>query len=197
MMTKRGLEHPILLSDLAHVYMAMERYMEAEPLLKRVLEYEEKTFGPNSFYAGEAASGLAVLYWKQRRYTEAQLLFDRAVSIMEANEQYSVTYLVPLLTSLTAFYIEQGARDKALASARRASDIVTRKMEWPDEQPGSARPDLVETIFGLGHSVRTKIPLTLLYQPGCGGGARTSRTAGATDPGDLRRCPVDRSNPSW
>ena len=63
------------LNILAVLYMAQDRYAEAEPLLKRSLAAFEKALGPNHPEAANVRNNLAALYRDQGRYTDAEAPF--------------------------------------------------------------------------------------------------------------------------
>ena len=56
---------------------------EAIPIGKRALELAEKTFGPNHTNVAKSLDTLALLYWNQRKYAEAESLYKRSLAIRE------------------------------------------------------------------------------------------------------------------
>ncbi len=81
-----GPDHPTTLVSmfyLAHVYMALNRYGEAEPLLLRAMTGQELALGPEDPSTLLSAQSLANLYIAQSRYTAAEPLLLRAVRGLE------------------------------------------------------------------------------------------------------------------
>ena len=55
------------------------KYDKAEPLLLRVIEIWKETLGPEHPFLGMTMINLAVLYSAERRYAEAEPLFQSAI----------------------------------------------------------------------------------------------------------------------
>jgi tetratricopeptide (TPR) repeat protein len=72
-----------IVANLASLYQAQGRYGEAERLLKRVLEAEERVFGKEHPSTLISVNNLAELYRIQGRYGEAEPLFKRALEAKE------------------------------------------------------------------------------------------------------------------
>ena len=71
------------LSNLAALFQAQGRYLEAEPPLKRALAIREKALGPEHPDLTTSLNNLASLYRAQDRYAEAEPVFQRALVIRE------------------------------------------------------------------------------------------------------------------
>jgi tetratricopeptide (TPR) repeat protein len=88
-------DHPqigLALKGLAEVYLAQRRYAEAEPLLMRALEIQEKALGPDHSQVATILLDYASLLRKQHRQREAATLQKRAKNIMKAfsNEEQDI-----------------------------------------------------------------------------------------------------------
>ena len=70
----------ISLNNLAQLYQAQEQYAQAEPLLKRALEFG-KGAGTQSSQVAMSLNNLALLYTAQKQYSEAEPLFKRVFAI--------------------------------------------------------------------------------------------------------------------
>jgi esterase/lipase superfamily enzyme len=70
------------LTTLAELYIAQNRYADAEPLLKRVLAIREKA-SPDSPEVADALYALASLYKKQGRAAEAEPLLRRSAALSD------------------------------------------------------------------------------------------------------------------
>jgi tetratricopeptide (TPR) repeat protein len=66
---------------LAKLYQDQRKYEEAEPLLKRALQINEKRLGPEHPNTATSLNNLALLYQAQGKYEEAEPLLKRALQI--------------------------------------------------------------------------------------------------------------------
>ena len=73
------------LGGLGATLVDLGEFARAQPVLRRSLALFEKTTGPNSIEAGEAANNLAMAYRKNGDLTQAQALQERALRLMENN----------------------------------------------------------------------------------------------------------------
>lgn len=71
--------------DAANVAVAVIRLAEAESLMRRALEIDEASFGPNQPSVARDLDNLALLLHATSRSAEAELLMRRAVKIVEAS----------------------------------------------------------------------------------------------------------------
>jgi tetratricopeptide (TPR) repeat protein len=81
-----GPDHPDVaqsLNDLANLYRAQGRYVEAEWPHTRTLAIREKALGPDHPEVPESLDHLAAVYRDQGRHQEAEPLLSRALSIAE------------------------------------------------------------------------------------------------------------------
>jgi tetratricopeptide (TPR) repeat protein len=73
----------IVLGNLAELYSAQGRHAEAEPLMRRALAIDEKSFGPDHPNVAVALNNLAVLLHVTNRLVEAEPLMRRALAIFQ------------------------------------------------------------------------------------------------------------------
>jgi tetratricopeptide (TPR) repeat protein len=62
---------------------ALEHYGEAEPLLQRALEFQEKHLGPDHINTALVLTQLASVYVQQDKLADAEPLYARAIAIQE------------------------------------------------------------------------------------------------------------------
>ena len=79
-----GTDNPaLLLSLVAHFFNARAEYIAAEPLMRRALAIDEKSFGPDHPKVGIRLNNLAQLLQATNRLAEAEPLMRRALAIDE------------------------------------------------------------------------------------------------------------------
>jgi tetratricopeptide (TPR) repeat protein len=104
-----------VLGGLGATLVDLGEFARAQPVLRRSFALFEKTAGPDSIEAGEAANNLAMVYRKNGDLAQAQLQLERALPLMEK-------YL--------------GGRSPALAMAFKNMFIVlAEQKEWEDAEP--------------------------------------------------------------
>jgi tetratricopeptide (TPR) repeat protein len=72
-----------VLNNLAQLLQATNRLGEAEPLMRRALEIDEKSYGPEHPRVAIDLNNLAGLFYKTNRMAEAEPLYRRALAIHE------------------------------------------------------------------------------------------------------------------
>jgi tetratricopeptide (TPR) repeat protein len=75
----------IVLNNLAELYHATNRFEKAEPLMKRALDIDENSYGPDHPDVARDLNNLAALYQATNRLEEAELLMSRAFEICSAS----------------------------------------------------------------------------------------------------------------
>ena len=75
----------IRLNNLAHLYQHTNRLDEAEPLMERVVNIFETSYGKDHSQVAVALNNLAQLYQATNRLDEAEPLMVRAVAIFTAS----------------------------------------------------------------------------------------------------------------
>jgi CHAT domain-containing protein len=76
-------EYALALNNLAHLLQTTGRFIEAEPLMRRVLAINEKILGPDHATVATALNNLALLLQNTNRLAEAEPLYRRALAIDE------------------------------------------------------------------------------------------------------------------
>jgi tetratricopeptide (TPR) repeat protein len=71
------------LNGLALTYQSLARYIDAEPLLRRAIEIDEKVLGKDHPNVARDYNNLAVLLRDQGKYDQAEPLYRRAIEISE------------------------------------------------------------------------------------------------------------------
>ena len=132
-----GLEDPRLatsLNNLALLYEAQGKYVEAEPLYKRALAIDEKAVGPEHPEVATILDNLASLYDAQGRYAEAEPLHKRALAIAEKALGSEHPDTATSLNNLALLYQDQGKYAEAEPLHERALAIVEKALgpEHPD-----------------------------------------------------------------
>jgi tetratricopeptide (TPR) repeat protein len=72
-----------VLGGLGATLVDLGEFARAQPVLRRSLALFEKTAGPDSIEAGEAANNLAMVYRKNGDLAQAQMQLERALPLME------------------------------------------------------------------------------------------------------------------
>ena len=70
-------------ASLGSIYISVDRFGEAEPLLKQAIEIDRRLFGPDAPQTARHAVALAKLYSMQQRLKEAEELLTHAQPIVE------------------------------------------------------------------------------------------------------------------
>jgi CHAT domain-containing protein len=73
----------VALNNLAALYSDQARYGDAAPLLRRALDIDEKTFGPEHPAVAARLNSLGEDYFHQGRYADAEPLLRRALALRE------------------------------------------------------------------------------------------------------------------
>ena len=120
---------PASLNNLARLYHAQGRYVEAEPLYKRALAIKEKALRPEHLRVAASLLGLAALYQAQDRYAEAEPLFKRALAIMEKALGQEHPHLATSLENYAPLLRNTGRTTEATKMELRAKAIRAKHAE--------------------------------------------------------------------
>jgi tetratricopeptide (TPR) repeat protein len=116
------------LSDAGEVYQQVKRYGDAEKQYRRALALAERLAGPDGFDAARMQTGLGRALAGQRRWPEAEALFQHSFKIRERLYGANDADLQPFLEDLARLYRDSGrdaearridARIRALKPAKR------------------------------------------------------------------------------
>jgi tetratricopeptide (TPR) repeat protein len=127
------------LGNLAQVYVAQSRYMDAAPLFKQAIDLANKTLGEFNMFSPMLHSGLGNLYLKMRNYQDAEQSFKTAISIADKLPSQNNIYLIISLESLANFYKDRGQYDDAITDYLRA---IAVQSSWVNGEAFS-RSDIV------------------------------------------------------
>ena len=100
---KYGTEHPryaIALKALANIFQNIDRIEEAESLMRRALEIDERSFGPEHPDVAEDLRDLSVILRNLNRVGETEALLNRSLAIEEKYFGPQHPMLIPTLTEL-------------------------------------------------------------------------------------------------
>ena len=122
---------------------ALARYGEAESLLKRAVDLNERHLGPNHYEVATNLVNLADVAWAGARYLEAERLLRRAFTIYDVNRSQPPSVAI---SGLGLVYPELG----------RFSDSETmfREAVAMDHRPGANQAQLAKELSNLGIAYR-------------------------------------------
>jgi CHAT domain-containing protein len=132
----------IRMSNLANFLGEQGRYAEAEPLLRRVLEHQERALGKDHPDTLGTVNDLAVLYQMQDRYAEAALHFQRALKGSERAVGKGHPTTLTIAANLASLYLDQDRYAEAEPLARRVLEAQERTL-------GKDHPDTLTTVNTL------------------------------------------------
>jgi tetratricopeptide (TPR) repeat protein len=111
------------LNNLALTYQRLARYTEAEPLLRRAIEIDEKVLGKEHPYVAIRYNNLALLLQDQGKYAEAEPLLRRAIEIDEKALGKEHPDVAIRYNNLAVLLKAQGKYAEAEPLLRRAIEI--------------------------------------------------------------------------
>jgi len=112
------------LTVLGAVLVALQRYAEAEELLRHALDVWTTRFGPEHYEISVCLHNLAVLQQRRGEADAALRSFQDALRIREAVLGAAHPELAIVLNSLAAFHEEQGRPDDAAACTNRVQQLT-------------------------------------------------------------------------
>lgn len=121
----KPLDMAITKHRLALIYTAEKRYGEATPLYKQALAIERKAYGPCSDKVARIERELGRNLIKQKKYKEAEVLFEQTVAAYAKSAPDSEK-LVLALYGLGASYYQQDKYAAAIDSLQRALAVYGR-----------------------------------------------------------------------
>lgn len=120
-----------------------KKYDEALPLAKRVLELQQKAYGPSDGHTAAALHNLAEIYFAKGNPNEAGKLFEQALAIYEHGPQRESLVESSLLERLAALAYE--GRDYV-----KAVPLLERSLAIREKLLGKDNLQVAETLWGLG-----------------------------------------------
>ena len=123
------------LNNLIEIYRLRFKYREAEPLIKRILEFDEKALGADHPNVAASLTRLAKNNFRQGKYKEAEALYQRALIIWETSlgKEHPLVGLV--LESKADLLHKTGRHEQAAQIEKRAGEIRRK-----DEAESKANP---------------------------------------------------------
>ncbi|MBM3317664.1 MAG: tetratricopeptide repeat protein, partial [Candidatus Eisenbacteria bacterium] len=123
-------------------------YDEAEPLMRRAVQMEEETQGPDHSGTATALNNMASLLQATGRLTEAEPLMRRAIAILERTSGAGHLELATLLSNLAGLLQETNRAAEAEPLARRALAMI-------EGHRGSDHPSVAAQLGGLALLMKT------------------------------------------
>lgn len=108
--------------DEANALTKKKKYKEAETCLKEALSAAEE-FGPQDLRVATTLNNLGLLYYNQKRYEEAEPVYNRAIQIRENGLGHEHPQVAISLSNLALLYYAQKKHTKALSLAQDALKI--------------------------------------------------------------------------
>jgi tetratricopeptide (TPR) repeat protein len=113
----------VSINDLAMALVKAGKSDEAESLFKEAITLKEKTYGAEDESLVSTLGNLGQLYKAAKRYQDARLAYQRAVTIIEKGSDKDVK-LIPLVNALAGISIETGELDDAALRLRRVIELA-------------------------------------------------------------------------
>lgn len=117
------LDSVLIFNNLASLYQAQGRYVEAEPFLRRAIQIRESYLGIGHPYVAHSLIKLANLYEVQDRDTEAEPLMEQASLILRDQPEELNTEVAQGLSALARVYQNQERYSEAELLLERALRI--------------------------------------------------------------------------
>jgi tetratricopeptide (TPR) repeat protein/MoxR-like ATPase len=121
----------VTLNNLAHLLQATNRIAEAEPLMRRALDIDEKIYGPDHPSVAILLNNLARLLHDTNRITEAEPLMRRALAIAEKSYGPDHPSVAVCLNNLARLLKDTDRSAEAEPLMRRAL-VIDEKSYGPD-----------------------------------------------------------------
>jgi tetratricopeptide (TPR) repeat protein len=148
----RAADSPELANSLEHLgllYLNQGRYLEAEPLLQKVLTLRQQLLGSDHPDVATSLNNLALLYKSQGRYSEAEPLYMRSLEIRERLLGANHPDVATSLNNLAALYESQCRYSEAEPLYVRSLDICERQL-------GADHPDVATSLNNLAELYRSQ-----------------------------------------
>jgi tetratricopeptide (TPR) repeat protein/CHAT domain-containing protein len=150
---KKG-DHPDVvptLTLLANVLSNLGRFKEAEVLYKRSLVINEAHLGAKDGVITDL-NNLAVLYWRQVRYDEAERLYRRILDIYSSAGEDRTSGGATVLDNIARLYLDQGRYAEA-------ESILGQSLDIRQKVGGEKDPAMTGTLSHLArlHALRSEL----------------------------------------
>lgn len=130
-----------VLKKISKCYLKQERPDLAEPKLAQLKSIKEVCSGENSPEVVTAINELAAVTLQQGKVLEAQVLYERAVAILNKNANPDNAMLIPVLSNLAGIYLTQNKPDAEL--------IYCRVIELQETSESASYADDLIALAGL------------------------------------------------
>ncbi|GHO82455.1 FxSxx-COOH system tetratricopeptide repeat protein [Dictyobacter formicarum] len=131
-----------LMNHVATYLVNRAHYAEAEPLLRRALDYGEQALGTKHFTIAETLYKLGLLYLQQGKHEQAEPLLQRSLSIREQVLGTEHPQVAISLNGLGTLHLRQGKYERAESFYIRALNIQKQAL-------GAEHPQLATTLNEL------------------------------------------------
>jgi tetratricopeptide (TPR) repeat protein len=122
-----GIDHTnyaFAINTLATIYVAQQKYDEAEGLYRRAMAIREKVLGEGHPDVAHTLTNLSLVYTLQRRFAEAEGVLRRALAIQEKARGENDMTVATTLGLLASACLAQGRREEADTLQQRAMSII-------------------------------------------------------------------------
>jgi tetratricopeptide (TPR) repeat protein len=137
------------LERLGSLYYKQGRYLEAEPLLQKVLSLRQQLLGSDHSDVATSLNNLAELYRSQGRYSEAEPLYLRSLEIMKQQLDTDHPDIATSLNNLAILYYFQ-------SHFSEAETFFIQSLESRERQLGEDHPDVANTLNNLAELYRSQ-----------------------------------------
>jgi tetratricopeptide (TPR) repeat protein len=131
-----------LLSAAGKAYYYMAQWQKSEPLLRRALAIDEKSYGPDHPKVAVRLNNLAVLLWSTNQLAESELLVRHALAINEQSYGPVHPNVATNLNNLALLLKATNRPEEADTLMRRAVDIFEKAY-------GKDHPDVAASMSNL------------------------------------------------
>jgi tetratricopeptide (TPR) repeat protein len=132
------------------------KYAEAEPLLRRALEIDEKILPHNHLYIAHDLKDLGHAMQGQNRFPEAEALYTRATEIAESAGGVNSTDFADCLMSLGAVMMQTHPPAEAELVLRRAVAVTEAAYGAKSARTGDAQVALARVLEKTGQLAESK-----------------------------------------
>lgn len=146
------------LAWVAELYRSQRRFAEAEPLVRRAIEIDEKTHGPDHPNVAMSLNSLALLFHNQGRQSEIEPVLKRALAIFEKSSGPEHPFVATNLNNLGMLYRNQGRLAEAEPLLKRALFIREKVL-------GAAHPETVMSRSNLALIQKERVAAQAPAQP--------------------------------
>ena len=114
------------LNQLAEIYRIQSKYIEAEQVLKQLLEIYKKQSGPEHINVALTLNNLAVNLRMQEKYEEAETSLKEAIEILEKSLGHDHSLVSGLLAHYAYLLDKMGRKTEAESVTKRMNQIDSK-----------------------------------------------------------------------